>query len=96
MLYMLDLYEFKMSLFENSDPEEFLLFVRNFNINLAASGILEAGAKIQYLCTRVHLRSLRHFDSLFSDVESTQTINVEDIIKGLAQYPPPLNSLFKK
>ena len=40
-----DHYEFKMSLFENGDPEEFLLFVRKFNMTLAASGMLEAGAK---------------------------------------------------
>ena len=40
-----DLYEFKMSFFESVEPEEFLLFVRNFNMNLAASGMLEAGAK---------------------------------------------------
>ena len=39
----LDLYGFKMSLFDNDEPEEFLLFVRNFNTTLAASGTLEAG-----------------------------------------------------
>ena len=49
MLSTLDLYEFKMSLFENGKPEEFLLFVCNFNMTLAASGTLEAGAKYQYL-----------------------------------------------
>ena len=42
---MSELYEFKMSLFENGKPEEFLLFVRNFNMTLAASGTLEAGEK---------------------------------------------------
>ena len=34
------LYEFKMPLFENGKPEEFLLFVRNFNMTLPASGTL--------------------------------------------------------
>ena len=29
-----ELYEFIMFLFENGEPEEFLLFVRNFNMNL--------------------------------------------------------------
>ena len=48
-----DLYEFKMSLFDNRNPEEFLLFVCNFIMNLAASGMLEAGAKVQYLRTIV-------------------------------------------
>ena len=41
-----DLSEFKMYLFDNGKPEEFLSFVRNFNTTLAASGTLEAGAKI--------------------------------------------------
>ena len=43
----LDLYEFKMSLFDNVEPEEFLLFVCNFNFTLTTSGTLEAGAKYQ-------------------------------------------------
>ena len=29
-----DLYEFKMTLFENGDPEEFVLFIHNFNMTL--------------------------------------------------------------
>ena len=33
-----DLYEFKMTSFYNSYPEEFLLFIRYFNINIEASG----------------------------------------------------------
>ena len=48
---MSDLYEFKMSLFDNGYPEDFLLFVNTFTMNLAASGMLEAGAKYQYLNT---------------------------------------------
>ena len=48
-----ELYEFKMSLFDNGDPEEFWLFICNFNITLAASGTLEADEKFQYLRTLV-------------------------------------------
>ena len=29
-----DPYEFNMSLFDHGEPEEFLLFIRNFNITL--------------------------------------------------------------
>ena len=36
-----DLYEFRMSLFGHGDPEEFLLFVRNFQTDLAATGTLK-------------------------------------------------------
>ena len=42
-----NLYEFKMSLFDNGEPDEFLLLVCNFNTTLAESGMLEAGEKYQ-------------------------------------------------
>ena len=44
----LELYELKISLFDNGDPEEFLLFVRNFNMTLAASGKLDAIPSYSY------------------------------------------------
>ena len=40
-----DLYEFKIYFSDNGEPEEYLLFVRNFNMTLAASGTLGTGAK---------------------------------------------------
>ena len=73
-----------MSLFDNGEPEEFLLFVCNFIMNLAASGMLEVGAKIQYLCTLFRGEALRKFDLFSDDVESTQILNVDDIVKDLA------------
>ena len=91
-----DLYEFKISLFYNGEMEEFLLFVRNFNTTLAASGTMDADAKFQYLCTLVHREALHKFDSLSADVESTETLDVDYIIRGLAQQFPPLNSLPKQ
>ena len=72
-----DLYEFKMSLFDNGRPEEFLLFVRNFNMTLSASGMLEAGANFQYLCTLVHGEALSWFDSLSADMERIETLDVD-------------------
>ena len=57
-------------------------------MTLTASGTLEAGAKVQYLRTIVCGEALRQFDSLYADVESTQKLNVEDIIKGIEQYFP--------
>ena len=83
-----DPYEFKMALFDNGKPEEFLLFVSNFNMTLAASGTLEAGVKYQYLHTLVCREALCQFDLLSADLEGTQTLNVDYIIKGLAQYFP--------
>ena len=59
-----DLYEFNMSLFDHGDLEEFLLFIRKFNITLAATRNLEMEANIQYLCTLLHGKALRQFDLL--------------------------------
>ena len=81
---MSNLYEFKMSLFENGKPEEFLLFVRHFNMNLAASGTLEVGAKFQYLCNIFRREAVRQFDSFSADVEITETLNMDYFIRGLA------------
>ena len=75
-----------MSLFDNGEPEKFLLFVRNFNMTLAASGTLEASRKYQHLCALVHREALRYFDSFSDDVESAETLNVDYIIRGLPQY----------
>ena len=44
---MLDLYEFRMYLFDHGEPEEFLLFVQNFQTTLAVTGTLETESKVQ-------------------------------------------------
>ena len=62
-----ELYEFK-SFFDNGEPEEFLLFVRNFNMTFSASGTLEMSSKYQYLRTLVHGEALRQFYPLFADI----------------------------
>ena len=79
-----DLYEFKMSLFDNGNTEEFLLFVRNFKMNRVVSGTLETGTKVQYLRTLVHGEALHQFDLLYAGVEITNALTVEYILKGLA------------
>ena len=61
----LELYEFKMSLFENDDPEESLLFLRNFNTTIAVPGMLETDAKVQYLRALNRGEELRQFESFF-------------------------------
>ena len=80
----LDQFEFKMALFDNGKPEEFLLFIKNFNMTLEASGMLNSGAKIQYLHTLVHGEVLRQFDTLYADVGSTTSENLKYIILGLS------------
>ena len=48
-----DLCKLKMAWFDNGDPEESFLFIRDFKMTLEASGTLLAGAKIQQLCMLV-------------------------------------------
>ena len=69
-----------MALFNNNDLEEFLLFIRNCSTNLDLSGILEPGAKIQYLRTMVHGESLRQFYTLYDELGSTALENLTTII----------------
>ena len=83
----LDLYEFRMSLFDHGETEELLLFIRKFQMTLVATGMLETEAKVQYICTLVRGEALHQFHLLSSDVENTNTsLNVDDLLKGLAWY----------
>ena len=93
---LLKYFTFKMSFFDNGEPDEFLLFMLNFNTNLTGSGALKEGAKIQYIFSIVRGEALRQFDLLSADVEGTETLSFDDIIKGLAQYFLPVNSLSKQ
>ena len=42
--------------------------------------------KIQYLCTLFCGEALHQFDFLSSDVENTETLNVDYYIEGLVLY----------
>ena len=81
-----------MALSDNSKPEELLLFIRNFNMTLKASGTLKSGAEIQYLHTLVHGEALRQFDTLSAEVESDTQENLTSIILGLGAYFFPVNA----
>ena len=84
---MSDLYEFRMSLFDNGKPEEFLSFVRNFQTTLAAMGTLETEAKVHYLHMLVFGEALNQFDLLSADMENMDTsLDVDYLLKGLAWY----------
>ena len=64
-----DLYEFRMSLLDHGEPEEFLLFVQNLQMNLSAKETLETEARVQYICTLVHGEVLLQFELLYADVK---------------------------
>ena len=86
-----------MYFFEHGNPEELLLFVWNFNMNLVATGILEMDAEVQYLFRLVHGEDLLQFGLLYTDLENMDTsLTVDDIIKGLEWYPPNVNFLSKQ
>ena len=70
-----------MFLFDNGNREEILLLVCNFNMTLTASGTLESSTEYQYLHTLVRGEALHQFDSLCADVEGTETLKVDYIIK---------------
>ena len=75
-----DLYEFEMALFDNGQPEDFLLFVCNFNMTMEESEMTGKDVKVQYLHRLVRGEALRQFDLLSSDVENTNPLTVEAII----------------
>ena len=92
-----DIYEFRISLFDYDKPEEFLLSVWDFKMTLVATGTLEIDVKVQYLFTLVRGEVLRQFDLLSDDMENTDTsLTVDYLLKGLAWYFSPVNSLSKQ
>ena len=79
---MSDLYGFKMALFYNSELEDFLLFVRKFQMTLEAFRTLTAGAKNQRICMLVRGEALHQLDGFSVEVWSTTTEHLNLIILG--------------
>ena len=77
-----DLYYVKIAFFDNGEPEEFLLFVHTFNINLVASGTLETGTKVQYIHLLFHGEELCQFESQYAYVESTNPHLWNIVLRG--------------
>ena len=75
-----------MTLFDNGDGKEFLLLLQNFQITLKASGTLDSGVNIQYLCILVRGEALHQLYMLSVEVGSTTTANLNLIILGLGTY----------
>ena len=76
-----------ISLFDHGNPEEFILFIRNCNMTLVATGNLKTVTKVHYVYTLVCAEALYHFDLLSDDVGTIDTyLTVGYLIKGLAWY----------
>ena len=85
-----------MASFNKREPEEFLLFIQNFQMTLKASGTLAAGANIQYICTLVHGEELRQLDTFAVEVVFTTTEHLNPIIFCSCIYCFPVNFLSKQ
>ena len=90
------LYELKIAFFDNVNLDQFLSFIRDFNMTFEASGIITSGTRIQYLHTMVRGEALRQFYMLSSEVVSATSENLASIILGLSTYFFPINDLSKK
>ena len=75
-----------MTVIDNGDLEEFLVFLQNFKMTLEASGTLASSAKIQYICRVLCGEALHQFDTLCAQVESTNTTHLNRMILGLGAY----------
>ena len=81
-----DLYEFKIALFDNSDPGKFLLFVRNFQTTLEDSVALTISTNIQYLCMILYGKVLRQLDTLSVEMGSKTMTHLSCNVFGLGNY----------
>ena len=63
-----DVNKFKMNLFDNGKPEEFFLFMQNFERMLDPSVMLETNLKIQYIINLLHGEELFHSDTLCDQI----------------------------
>ena len=75
-----------MTLFDNLYLKEFLLFIQTFQMALGTLIMLDAGAKIQYICPLLRGEALRQLGMLFAEVGRTTSENVKYIILGLGTY----------
>ena len=91
-----DIYKFKTALFDNKKLEEFLLFIRNFQNTLKASGTLADITQICYLRALWRGEVLRQLEMLYFKVGSTTTADLKHTILCLGMYISPINVVSKK
>ena len=65
-----DLYDFKMALFENDEPEIICCLYGTFQMTLKESRTLATGANIQYICVILRGKALFQLERLSIDVVS--------------------------
>ena len=81
-----DLYKFKMTLFDNGNPEEFFLFMQNFKMTPEALDKLFSSVKLHYLPTVLHGKAPCQIDTFYDQTGSTNTPHLNRIILGVGTY----------
>ena len=79
-------YEFKTTLFDLGDPEEFILFQCNYQMILKVLGNIAMGEKIQYPHNFIHQQALCVFGTLCGKVDKSNTMHLNQIILILGSY----------
>ena len=74
-----DMYEFKMNLFDNCGTEGFILFQRNHQITIEASGNITVGDKIHYLHTLICGEALHKFETICRKIGNSNNTNLNTI-----------------
>ena len=80
---------------ENGEPENFLLFVQNFNITINASVMLASNKKLQYLRNLIHGEELSQYYNLCAQFRSTTMAHLNPFILGIGTYFFTFNALSK-
>ena len=83
-----DTNEIKMSLFDNLDTEEFLLFQKNYKMTFEVLLTLTAGPKIQYLHTFLPGKALCDFGILCARIGNMTTTRLNHILLILCTFTP--------
>ena len=86
----LDLNEFKMTLFDKGNPEEFLLFMKNLKMTIKALVNLTTRTNIMNPLTILHGEAIYQFNTLCDQVGSTNMTHLNSIILDLGMYFPPV------
>ena len=90
-----DLNEFKIPLFNYVETEDFILLMKNSQMTLAATEIIETEAKVLYICTLVRGEALRQFDLVSDDAKMQKPDCMWIIYLRVSMIPPPCEFNFK-
>ena len=66
------MYKEKLALFETGEPEEYLIFIRDFKKTLKSTGVTKVRGFIQYPHTLLHRETPHYFYSIGSSIISSK------------------------